>query len=115
MLPPAAKSRRADQGVRILTADTPAEVRHEIARVGCHADGVQIMLPKGLLRLVRLERVPVKAASVLKQEMLSHGGDAAVHCRTLGCDIEHTDVLLLGSEAQLMAVCRHLRRQPFGL
>jgi dihydropteroate synthase len=106
---------RADRGIRILSAATPADVQCEIARVGCRDAGVRIMTPRGLLRLVRLEGVATKVANILKQEMLAHGGDAAVHWQTIACGVAQTAVLLLGTEAQLYEVCAHLRRQPFGL
>jgi dihydropteroate synthase len=86
-----------------------------MARVGCREEGLRIMTPKGLWRLVRVEDVPTKAANILKQEMLAHGGDAAVHAETVACGVARTHMVLLGSEAQLLAVCRHLQRQPFGL
>jgi dihydropteroate synthase len=84
-------------------------------RVGCGDQGVRIMAPKAILRLVRLEQVPAKAANILKQEMLARGGDAAVHWKTVACEVVHTDVILLGTERQLTHVCEKLHGQPFGL
>lgn len=106
---------RADRGVRVLTASSSAEIQRELARVGCNDAGCEIMTPKGRFYLVRLESVPVIAANILKQEMLAHGGDAAVHWRTIACGVEHTDIVLMGTRAKFHEVCRHLQRQPFGL
>lgn len=106
---------RADQGVRILTAPDAATVSRELARVGCAEDGVRAMTPKGLLRLLRLEGVAAPAATILKEEMLATGGDAAVHRLTASCGVATTDVVLLGSERQLRAVCAQLRAYPDGL
>lgn len=108
-------SHRADRGIRILSAPHPDDLRREIARVGCEEMGVRIMVPKSLLRLVRLEAVPTKAANILKQEMLAAGGDAAVHRLTISCGVETTDVLLLGTEQHLARLCAKIRLDPFGL
>ncbi len=55
------------------------------------------------------------AASIIKQCMLSGGGDAIVSRGTLSCECDQTDVLLLGTEKQILAACASLKAQPFGL
>jgi dihydropteroate synthase len=55
------------------------------------------------------------AANILKQEMLSLGGDAAVARGTVACSIDATDVLLIGTYKQLSSLCGKLEGQPFGL
>jgi len=106
---------RADRGVRILSLADAESLRAEYARIGCSAEGIDIMLPKGRFHVVRLEQVPTKAANILKQEMLANGGDAVVHWKTVACGVERTNVLLMGTEKQLRRVCGTLQRDPFGL
>ncbi|MHB9134259.1 MAG: dihydropteroate synthase [Armatimonadota bacterium] len=106
---------RADQGVRILSTADPESVRREIVRVGSAEKGVAIMTSKGVFRLVRLERVPTEAANIVKQEMLAHGGDAAIHAQTPNCDIARTDVVLMGTEEQLILACNRLKMYGNGL
>lgn len=110
-----AKPPRADRGVRLLAAATAGDIRREMARIGSRKEGLRIMTARGLFHLVRLQQVTVAAANILKQEMLAHGGEAAVHWQAVACGVPRSDVLLLGTEAQLQEVCRRLRRQPFGL
>jgi dihydropteroate synthase len=73
------------------------------------------MRDKAEFCLIRLSALPAKAANILKQEMLAHGGDAAVHWQTVSCEIVTTDVVLMGTVRQFTEVCTHLKRQPFGL
>lgn len=99
----------------MLAVATPGAVARELARVGCSAAGVEIMLPKGLFRLVRLEQVPATAANIIKQEMLALGGDAVVHWQTVAHGIERTDIVLLGTARQLLRLAEKLHANPFGL
>jgi len=73
------------------------------------------MLPKMSHLNVLLESVPCKVANILKQEMLSLGGDAAVARGTVGCTIPETDVLVMGTRKQLNRLVEKLTMQPFGL
>jgi dihydropteroate synthase len=111
----ASNALRADQGVRVLVADGPDAVLRELRRTGCSDEGARIMLPKGSVRLVHLRAVPAPAATLLKQEMLSAGGDAAIHWEVISCGVDATDVVLVGTEGQLGTACAKLRRAPFGL
>ena len=109
------KLARADLGLRILSAFTPEEVRREIARVGSRGEGVRIMAPKGLLRIVRLEGVVVQAANILKQEMLCawrRRGGAWGHDRLQRHPYRRAAARHGGAIAGGLP---HLRRQPFGL
>lgn len=106
---------RADHGVRVLIAEDNEARQRELLRTGCAADGARLMAPKGCARLVRLAGVPAHAANVIKQEMLAAGGDAALHARAVSGGVDCTDVVLVGTEAQLITACAKLRRAPWGL
>jgi dihydropteroate synthase len=73
------------------------------------------MAPKTLIRCIKLERLECRQANILKQEMLSLGGDAAVARGTVACSIKSTDCILLGTEKQLHKLCKKLLLQPFQL
>ena len=48
-----------------------------------------------------LSGVDVRAANVIKQEMLSRGGDAAVHAHAIDCKVSESDVILFGTFKQV--------------
>ncbi len=106
---------RADRGVRVLVTEDAGAVQRALLHTGCSADGARIMTPKGMTRLVHLSDVPARAANVIKQEMLAAGGDAALHAQAVSCEVERTDVVLIGNEAQLSTACAKLRRAAWGL
>ena len=53
------------------------------------------------IRSVYITDVDVRAANVIKQEMLSRGGDAAVHAHAVDCGVTESDVILFGTVKQI--------------
>jgi len=82
-----------------------------------HVDeyGIRIMLPKAITHLVRINSISNITANILKQEMLSLGGDVAVARGALTGKSKLTDCLLMGSLAQFNRLNAKLKQQPFGL
>lgn len=101
--------------VRLQQLDSPAEVRAALAAVGVDPAGIALMTPKFRHLVLRLHRVELRAAILLKQEMLARGGEAAVAREVAALACEATDVLLSGTVAQYRSLVDKLRTQPFGL
>lgn len=53
------------------------------------------------IRALYLSCIDVRAANVIKQEMLSRGGDAAVHAHAIDCGIQESDVIIFGTVKQI--------------
>lgn len=100
---------------RVMLITDLDRAREEIARVGASPESIDIMAPKSVFKVVKVEDVPLKAAIILKQEMLAKGGEAAIAWGVAGLKVEATDVVLSGTIRQLRMVCEALQRQPFGL
>jgi len=77
--------------------------------------GIKIMMPKAINHLLRINSISNISANILKQEMLSLGGDAAVARDALTGKAKKTDCLLIGNLAQFNRLKEKLKRQPFGL
>jgi len=92
-------------------ADIRAALRH--ARVS--SAGVEIMDKKGLFRVVRVTGLSLRAANILKQEMLSRGGEVAISREVYEWWGEEADCLVMGTLAQFQRLLVKLRAQPFGL
>ena len=97
---------------RVLVLPADSDVRREMEIIGADPAGIEIMVPKCFRRTVKLYGVSAAAAHILKETFLSHGGDAAVHRNLIRHDVGESDVLLIGSKAQFLAVLVSLRRQP---
>lgn len=100
---------------RLLTVSDESGARRELELIGCDPGGIERMAPKMLGRLVKISAVPCRAANVIKQEMLALGGDAAVARGTVACVHPATDLILIGTQRQLLKLSRKLSAQPFGL
>lgn len=100
---------------RALSVSTPGQARAELERIGVDTGGLGMMSGKMLARCIHLPNLQCRQANILKQEMLSLGGDAAVARGTVACSINETDVMLIGTDKQLLQLCAKLHAQPFGL
>lgn len=83
--------------------------------IGVDPYGIEIMLPKALNYLIRLNSISNIAANILKQEMLSLGADVAVSRGALTGKTKKTDCLFMGNLAQFSRLTQKLKKQPFGL
>ncbi|MFZ2602560.1 MAG: dihydropteroate synthase [Candidatus Omnitrophota bacterium] len=77
--------------------------------------GIKIMAPKALTFLIKINSVSNIAANILKQEMLSLGGDVAIAKEAITGKAKKTDCLLIGNLSQFRSLHSKLSFQPFGL
>ncbi len=101
--------------MKIIEIRNIDEAVHVLKQIGVDAYGIGAMAPKALHVNVLLDRQPCKVANILKQEMLSLGGDAAVARGSVACSIPETDVLIMGTHKQMAALTSKIKKQPFGL
>jgi dihydropteroate synthase len=100
---------------RVLGGGSPAEMAREVEATESDPEGVGIMVRKSRIYPVRLDGVPLKAAPLLKQELLAAGGDAA-HARGIADhSVASSATVLLATWSQYQHLLPKLRRQPFGL
>ncbi|MDR3600139.1 MAG: dihydropteroate synthase [Desulfosporosinus sp.] len=101
--------------MRWISLDNLVEAKLALKQIGSDPGGIAHMAGKALGRGIKLEQVPLRVAHILKQEMLSIGGDAAVHRDVITNNVETTDVMLLGTVRQFEHLASKLLAQPFGL
>jgi len=77
--------------------------------------GIEIMAPKAITHIVRVNSLSNIAANILKQEMLSLGGEVAVSRGALTGKVKKTDCLIMANLVQFQRLDQKLHRQPFGL
>jgi dihydropteroate synthase len=92
-----------------------ASIRAEMERIGVYPAGIEHMVGKGMDLAIKVHQVKFTAANIIKQEMLSLGGDAAVARGVIDGTAATSDIILLGTLKQLSAAVPRLRGQPFGL
>ena len=90
------------------------EARHLLKEIGSTAPGIGVMIPKAVFKCIKLKNISNRAANILKQEMLSKGGEAAVAKDALNIEGSN-DVLLMGTLKHYRLLVEKLKLQPFGL
>ena len=91
------------------------EAKKELGAIGCDIKGIELMAPKAVSRVVKIKGVKPAAANIIKQEMLSLGGEAAVAHGVVNHSVESTDVLVIGTLKQLGQLTNKLKQHQFGL
>lgn len=87
----------------------PERIRTEMEKLEVHPAGIGLMAPKAAVLPVKLLSVRTPAANIIKQEMLSLGGDCVNPKGTINCSLDRVDVILLGNRRQYQALGKKLK------
>ncbi len=98
--------------IRCLHITNANEAIHQIREVGVDPTGVKLMEGKTLHLNLKIEEIDPRIANILKQEMLSLGGDVAVDRRGLDCSNKQTGALLMGTQKQFEKLILKLEQYP---
>ncbi len=93
---------------------TREEIEKAFAETGCDLAGVKIMAEKGLFITQKIIGISLRAAIILKQEMMAIGGEVVLDRKVMTLKPEKTDALILGTQKQYRKLCQKLYQQPFG-
>ena len=102
-------------GIRCLHLNSEKEALDALIQADVDPYGIQAMLPKMFHLNIVIDGLECRVANIIKQEMLSLGGDAAVARGTVACSVTRTDVILMGTLKQMQRLADKISAQPFGL
>ena len=105
----------AEYGMRCLNLASEKEALEALKRAEVDPYGIQAMLPKMIHLNIVLEGMESPVANLIKQEMLSLGGDAAIARGAVDCSVARTDLILMGTLLQVQRFADRVSAQPFGL
>jgi dihydropteroate synthase len=98
--------------IRCLHITNANEAIQQIKKVGVDPTGLKLMEGKTLHFNLKVEGIEPRTANLLKQEMLSLGGDVAVDGRGLDCSTKQTDALLMGTQKHFEKLILKLDQYP---
>jgi len=101
--------------IRKLEIENKKEAYEEFSKIGATEYGQKIMAKKLFPVALKVKDIDVKAANILKQEMLARGGDVVTSRETLLKVEGTTDVIILGSIVAITSLAEKMKSQPFGL
>jgi len=87
-----------------------ADAEQEIKAIGSDPKSLAIMAPKMILKIIRLEQVVLQDAIIIKQDMLSIGGEVAIPKDAFELKQREADILVIGTLAQLKDLVGKLKR-----
>ena len=101
---------------RILNINSLQDAKWELEKINVSSQGIEVMASKAMGLSIKLTNVKLGAANILKQEMLSIGGDAAVARGVVNGKLEFSDMILLGNFDKIKKLIKKLNYQTiFGL
>lgn len=87
--------------LHIIDVKTLQDAKEAIIDIGSDLQSIDIMAPKAISKVIKLENVILRDAIIIKQDMLSIGGEVAVPKNIFDLHNETGDILLIGTLKQL--------------
>jgi dihydropteroate synthase len=101
--------------LRLISSSAGRSFARHLAEAGVDPYGIQIIEKKAEMLILRVDRVSAPAANIIKQQLLSIGGDAAVHREVITGSPALSSVHIIADRSRLAQLPAKLARQPFGL
>jgi len=90
-----------EHNLRFIDLKSLEDAKDEIRKIGSDPKSIGIMAPKAISRVIKLENVVLQDAIIIKQDMLSIGGEVAIPKDAFGLKDETADILIIGNVKQL--------------
>lgn len=98
------------KNLQIIDVRTLKDAKEEIRKIGSDPQSINIMAPKAILKVIKLKNVILQDAIIIKQDMLSVGGDVAVPKNTFQLHNKTGNILIIGTLSQLKELIIKLNR-----
>lgn len=100
---------------RLLEVDGLRDAYARLDEIKPSDQGRAIMAPKMVHRVVRVDDIDTKAANILKQNMLSIGGEVSLPREVFDYGGKRVSAVISGNLKHYKQLIAKLKRQPFGL
>ncbi|MCX5753441.1 MAG: dihydropteroate synthase [Candidatus Krumholzibacteria bacterium] len=101
--------------LRLISPRPRGGLARAFADAGVDPCGIAIIERKAETIVVRVDGVAAPVANIIKQQLLSMGGDAAVHRDAIAGGPPQSSVYIIADRHRLAELPAKLARQPFGL
>ena len=95
---------------KIIDIKTLEDAKNEIKKIGSDPLSIEIMAPKAISKVIKLENVILQDAIIIKQDMLSIGGEVAVPKHTFELHQKTGEILVIGTLKQLNELVNKIDR-----
>jgi len=95
---------------QFISIESLSDAKKEIQKIGSDPQSLDIMAPKAVFKVIRLEQVVLQDAIIIKQDMLSLGGEVAIPREAFELKKTPATILIMGTVAQLRELVSKLQR-----
>jgi dihydropteroate synthase len=100
----------ATHNPKFIAVESLKEAKKEIKKIGSDSKSIDIMAPKMITKVINLEHVVLQDAIIIKQDMLSIGGEVAIPRDAFELKQRNADILVIGTIKQLQELVGKLQR-----
>ena len=100
----------SDYKPKKVEINTLSDAKKHLRRIDCDEAGIPIMAPKAVFHVIELQDVVMQDAVILKQEMLSTGGEIAIPKNAYELFQEKSSILVMGTLRQQKQFAEKLLR-----
>jgi dihydropteroate synthase len=100
----------SEHNPKFIDLKTLKDAEAAIKKIGSDPNSIDIMAPKAISKVIKFENVLLQDAVIIKQDMLSIGGEVAVPKHTFELFKEKGDILIIGNLYQLRTLVEKLKR-----
>jgi len=100
-----------DLEIESLNILTLKQAEKELELIDCDPESITIMAPKALFHTIRLNNIKMQDAIIIKQHMLSLGGEAAISKEAYHLKDSSAPLILMGTHHQIKSLLKKLDSQ----
>ena len=100
----------SNHNISVVDIQTFNDAGVEIQKIGSDPESIEIMAPKAIFRVIKLENIVLQDAIIIKQDMLSLGGEVAIPKDAFELKEQSADILVMGTLKQLRELVGKLNR-----
>lgn len=101
--------------LRLISSRNSSTIEKYLSQAGVDPEGIAIIRSKTERLVIRVDGVPAAAANIIKQQLLSMGGDAAVHRDVISGAPPLSTIYIVTDKRRIDTLREKLAHQPFGL
>ncbi len=98
-----------------LNLDSATKIEKAFKKIDVDPAGIEIMVPKFSFKTFVIKNLDNRAAAIVKQDILSIGGEAAISGKVLWFEQGENDIYIAGTEKHLKLLAEKMKKQPFKL
>jgi hypothetical protein len=100
----------SNHNISVVDIQTLNDASVEIQKIDSDPKSIDIMAPKAIFRVIKLENIVLQDTIIIKQDMLSLGGEVAIPKDAFKLKQHSADILIMGTLKQLRELVGKLDR-----